>query len=268
MGLVWTTFAAAAAFPPLALALAALAAMFFERKLIGLAQKRLGPTMLGRNGWAHLLADVVKFWAKQAGRHTPGWGGGPAGPLAALAAYLTWTLAGCAFFSSDAGAAAADFWDFQLVAYVGYAGLTTLLMQGLVLGLKSKYATLAAARLTLVTAALEVFFAATLLAVYAHTGAYSLPGAAAGWTAAASPAAGALLGLYALFEAKRAPFDHTEAESELVAGHLVEFGGRGLLAFLLAEYAHVFFCVFVVLALVLGGTAPLPLGWAWAPTPA
>jgi NADH:ubiquinone oxidoreductase subunit H len=55
-------------FPPLAFLTVSLAlfvfaglTLFFERKLIGIAQKRLGISFLGRNGWVHLPADVVKF---------------------------------------------------------------------------------------------------------------------------------------------------------------------------------------------------------------
>jgi NADH:ubiquinone oxidoreductase subunit H len=44
-------------------------ALFLERKLIGIAQKRLGISFLGRNGWAHLPADLVKFWLKHTARH-------------------------------------------------------------------------------------------------------------------------------------------------------------------------------------------------------
>ena len=35
--------------------------LFFERKFIAISQKRLGISFLGRNGWAHLPADIVKF---------------------------------------------------------------------------------------------------------------------------------------------------------------------------------------------------------------
>ena len=35
--------------------------LFFERKFIAIAQKRLGISFLGRNGWVHLPADIVKF---------------------------------------------------------------------------------------------------------------------------------------------------------------------------------------------------------------
>jgi NADH:ubiquinone oxidoreductase subunit H len=50
---------------PLLVVLFGLAVLFAERKLIALAQKRLGISFLGRNGWAHLPADVLKFWLKQ-----------------------------------------------------------------------------------------------------------------------------------------------------------------------------------------------------------
>jgi len=39
-------------------------------------------------------------------------------------------------------------------------------------------------------------------------------------------------------ESKRAPFDHAETESEVVAGYSTEFNGPMLLMFFLAEYLH------------------------------
>jgi len=69
----------------------------------------------------------------------------------------------------------------------------------------------------------------------------------------ALPPLALFFGIYAIFEAKRAPFDHTEAESELVSGHLIEFGGRLLLFFYLSEYIHVYFCMFLVIVVILGG---------------
>lgn len=41
-----------------------------------------------------------------------------------------------------------------------------------------------------------------------------------------------------ILESKRAPFDHAEAESEVVAGYAVEYSGAMLLIFYLAEYLH------------------------------
>lgn len=67
-----TTFAAALLGPTLGLLLLGVLALFLERKLIGIAQKRLGISFLGRNGWAHLPADLVKFWLKHTARHHGG----------------------------------------------------------------------------------------------------------------------------------------------------------------------------------------------------
>ncbi len=141
-------------------------------------------------------------------------------------------------------------------------------MYGVVAGTKSKYATLAAARILLVGIYLEVFFALCFLALYLHGGGYAfveaVDGAKFGGGALFSfPPLGCFFFLYALFEAKRAPFDHSEAESELVAGHMVEFGGRALLFFYLCEYVHVFFCLFLILILCLGGQPLAPVAALW-----
>jgi len=39
-------------------------------------------------------------------------------------------------------------------------------------------------------------------------------------------------------ESKRAPFDHAETESEVVAGYSTEFNGTMLLIIFLCEYFH------------------------------
>ena len=148
------------------------------------------------------------------------------------------------------------------MTYFGYANLTTLYMYGLVAGTKSKYATTAAARLTLLAVFLEVAFMLLFLGTYTHIGGFSfaelvLAAGVTGGLLVAMPPLGLWFFLYALFESKRAPFDHSEAESELVAGHLVEYGGRALLFFYLCEYAHLLACIALVFVLVGGGAG----GW-------
>jgi NADH:ubiquinone oxidoreductase subunit H len=59
--MLYSVFASALLIPTLALLVVSLLSLFLERKLIGIAQKRLGISFLGRNGWAHLPADLVKF---------------------------------------------------------------------------------------------------------------------------------------------------------------------------------------------------------------
>lgn len=131
-------------------------------------------------------------------------------------------------------------------------------MFGVAAATKSKYATLAGLRALLVSVFLEVFFALCFLVLYTHTGGFSFAAVGRAATAGSLPLLAVWFFLYALVEAKRAPFDHSEAESELVAGHMVELSGRTLLLFYVSEYAHVVFCVFLVMTLCLGGAAALP----------
>jgi NADH-quinone oxidoreductase subunit H len=168
-------------------------------------------------------------------------------------------------FLGSGGLCSLDLWDFQALAYVAYANLTTIFMAHLTGSTRSKYAVTASARLVLLSVFMEVLFTGALLVVYAHVGGYSLDAVAASevWLIFALPALGSLFFIYAIFEAKRAPFDHTEAESELVAGHLVEFGGRTLLIFFICEYTHVYFCVFTLLVFVFGGQTCLSLSALW-----
>lgn len=180
--------------------------------------------------------------------------------MGAILGYLAWSLVGSLFFLADGCSTPIDFWDYQLLVYFAYANLSTLLMFCVVAGTRSKYATIAGARILLVSVYMEVFFVLVFLCVYAHVGGFSFEEVSlASRThalAVALPPLALFLGLYALFEAKRAPFDHSEAESELVAGHMVEFGGRALLFFYMCEYTHVVFCLFLLISLCFGSAFP------------
>jgi NADH-quinone oxidoreductase subunit H len=72
-------------------------------------------------------------------------------------------------------------------------------------------------------------------------------------------------------ETNRHPFDVVEGESEIVAGHMVEYSGMGFAIFFLAEYANMILLSAVASIMFLGGwQAPLdwPVfnwipGWIW-----
>lgn len=228
----------------------------FERKFIAIAQKRLGASFLGRNGWAHVPADLLKFWLKQTNKNHSLWLTAQNSAIGVLFIYYTWSIAGVVFFLSDGMQSPVDFWDYQWLVYFAYANLSTLFLFHVAMGQRSKYSMLAAGRLLIVSILLEVFFSICFMWLYFHTGGYAFDETADSnsqqWLALALPPLASMFFLYILFEAKRAPFDHTEAESELVAGHQIEFGGRALLFLLLAEYVHIFFCLFLLLFLCLG----------------
>jgi NADH:ubiquinone oxidoreductase subunit H len=67
-----------------------------------------------------------------------------------------------------------------------------------------------------------------------------------------SPAAATFV-VILLLEAKRAPFDHAETESEVVAGYAVEYSGSMLLIFFLAEYLHLIISSMHFVIFFLGG---------------
>lgn len=63
-----------------------------------------------------------------------------------------------------------------------------------------------------------------------------------------APAASSFI-IVLFLESKRAPFDHSETESEVVAGYATEYNGPMLLMFFLCEYLHliiasIHFCIF------------------------
>ena len=68
-------------------------------------------------------------------------------------------------------------------------------------------------------------------------------------------------------ETNRAPFDVAEGESEIVAGHMIEYSGMTFALFFLAEYANMWMIAVLTVVMFFGGwAAPFDVApFTWVP---
>jgi NADH-quinone oxidoreductase subunit H len=122
----------------------------------------------------------------------------------------------------------------------------------------SKYSIMGALRATAQLVSYELPMGLALLVVVLLAGSMNLSAiigaqAAGWWNICSQPIAFLVALICAVAEANRAPFDLSEAESELVAGFHTEYSGMRFALFFLAEYAHMFLGGSLLAVAFLGG---------------
>lgn len=232
-----------------------LAYSWLDRKALARLQNRVGPR------WFQPLADFVKLLAKE---EVVPEGVTPfffvALPLLALAGALT-----AALYVPLAGLAPSHSFAGDLIVTVYLLGLLTLTLGLAGANTRSRFSLLAATRAFTQLFAYEAPFMLALLGPAIVAGSWQISEVAAyaadhPWFLLLQPLGFvvAIIGLMGKLEMP--PFDAPEAETEIVAGPLTEYSGRGLALFHMAKKVELVVGLTLVGAFYLGGISS-PLGF-------
>ena len=224
-----------------------------ERKVLSLMQRRVGPHFVGYRGRLQYIADALKLFTK--------------GALIPDEANKFWfitvpaiVLAICYSFLMN------SVWGpnislFEIEYNLVYVALFSILFSLCVIltGFfsRNKYAMLASIRTGLLVLNLEIFMGLMIANVVLIGESFSFFPLViyqeVFWLCFLFFGVLGLIVLVFLIEVNRAPFDLAEAESEIVAGYTVEYGGFFFGLYYLGEYLHLFFFSLVVSVIFLGG---------------
>lgn len=252
----------------------------WERKMIGWMHVRLGPNRVGPAGLLQPIADALKLLLKEIVVPAKANKG-----LFVLAPVMTIMPALAAWavvpFGPDKALANINAGLLFLMA------ITSLEVYGVIVAgwaSNSKYAFLGAMRASAQMVSYEIAMGFVLVIVLMVSGSLNLSEIVGGQLKGAGANIGLnflswnwlpllpMFGVYiisGIAETSRHPFDVVEGESEIVAGHMVEYSGMSFAMFFLAEYANMILISMLATLMFLGGWgAPLAIldfipGWIW-----
>jgi NADH-quinone oxidoreductase subunit H len=252
----------------------------WERKAIGWSQVRPGPNRVGPFGLLTPIADAVKLIFKEIIRPTAAHKGlfflGPI--MTIMPALAAWAVIP---FGPEVALANVNAGLLFLMA------ITSLEVYGVIIAgwaSNSKYAFLGALRASAQMVSYEIAMGFALVVVLMVSASMNLSDivASQGKGMFADMGLGflswnwlPLLPIFVVYfisglaETNRHPFDVVEGESEIVAGHMIEYSGMSFAMFFLAEYANMILVSMLCALMFLGGWLPpvdaldfIP-GWIW-----
>src|SRR5712672_4790442 len=244
--------------------------LYADRKIWAAVQLRRGPNVVGPWGLLQSFADLLKFAVKE-----PIIPAGANKGVFLLAPVVTAVLA----LSAWAVIPVSVEWEIAdlNVGILYIFAISSLMVYGVIMAgwsSNSKYPLLAALRSAAQMVSYEVSIGFVIITVLLCAGSLNLSA-----VVGAQNTKFGLLGWYwlplfpmfvifyvsALAETNRPPFDLVEAESELVAGFMVEYGSTPYLLFMLGEYVAITTMCAMAAIMFMGGWLPpiavVPFTW-------
>lgn len=275
---IWSLIKIVAVVLPLMICVAYLT--LWERKGIGFTQIRLGPNRVGPGGLLQPIADAVKLIFKEIIRPTAANKGlfflGPV--MTIMPALAAWAVIP---FGPEVVLANVNAGLLFLMA------ITSLEVYGVIIAgwaSNSKYAFLGALRASAQMVSYEIAMGFALVVVLMVSASMNMTDIVMSQGKGMFAEMGIgflswnwlpLLPIFVVYfiaglaETNRHPFDVVEGESEIVAGHMIEYSGMSFAMFFLAEYANMILVSTLCVLMFLGGWLPpfeflsfIP-GWIW-----
>ncbi|MBD3647971.1 MAG: NADH-quinone oxidoreductase subunit NuoH [Pseudomonadales bacterium] len=227
--------------------------VWFERRLLGLWQDRLGPNRVGPFGIGIAIADVIKLLTKD------DWVPPFSDPVVFIFAPTAALMAMLLGFAVVPYAPGIHVIDLN-IALLFFLGMTSLAVYSVLLGglaSNNKYALLGGLRSAAQMVSYEVFMGLSLMGVVMLSGSFSLVDIVEaqqdGWFIFSQFLGFIVFVVAGIAESHRLPFDLPEAEHELVAGFHTEYSGMKFAMFMLGEYLGVILISSMIATIFFGG---------------